>query len=76
MKQKVSGEEMIQEVELEEGREHPGQKSWILKFRGVNSVEQVLGQQKASVSQLLALYSSMAHALPIIKYALKGFQCP
>ena len=42
MKQNVSGGEMIQEVELEEGREHPGQKSWILKFRDIDSVEQVL----------------------------------
>ncbi|KAF7840404.1 Ribosome maturation factor rimM [Senna tora] len=40
LKQMVSGEEMIQEVELEEGREHPGQKSWILKLRGINTVEQ------------------------------------
>lgn len=42
MKQNVSGGEMIQEVELEEGREHPGQKSWILKFRGIDTAEQVL----------------------------------
>ncbi|XP_028755798.1 uncharacterized protein LOC114715170 [Neltuma alba] len=40
LKQNVSGGEMIQEVELEEGREHPGQKSWILKFRGIDTVEQ------------------------------------
>ncbi|KAI9127207.1 hypothetical protein K1719_001766 [Acacia pycnantha] len=40
LKQNVSGREMIQEVELEEGREHPGRKSWILKFRGIDTVEQ------------------------------------
>lgn len=39
LKQNVSGGEMIQEVELEEGREHPGQKIWILKFRGIDTVE-------------------------------------
>ncbi|KAF3450525.1 hypothetical protein FNV43_RR06610 [Rhamnella rubrinervis] len=40
LKQQVSGREMIQEVELVEGRGHPGQKSWILKFRGIDSVDQ------------------------------------
>lgn len=44
MKQQVSGREMIQEVELEEGRGHPGQKSWILKFKGINTVDQVREQ--------------------------------
>lgn len=29
------------EVELVEGRGHPGQKSWILKFEGIDSVEEV-----------------------------------
>lgn len=41
MKQQVLGRETIQEVELEEGRGHPGQKSWILKFRGIDTVDQV-----------------------------------
>ncbi|XP_062096873.1 uncharacterized protein LOC133802552 [Humulus lupulus] len=41
LKQQNSGREVIQEVELEEGRGgHPGQKSWILKFRGIDSVDQ------------------------------------
>ncbi|XP_024020535.1 uncharacterized protein LOC21398744 [Morus notabilis] len=40
LKQQVSGRETIQEVELEEGRGHPGQKSWILKFRGIDTVDQ------------------------------------
>ncbi|PON41749.1 Translation protein, beta-barrel domain containing protein [Parasponia andersonii] len=40
LKQQISGRDMIQEVELEEGRGHPGQKSWILKFRGIDSVDQ------------------------------------
>jgi len=33
---------MIQEIELVEGRGHPGQKSWIVKFNEINTVEQVL----------------------------------
>ncbi|TKY60101.1 Ribosome maturation factor RimM [Spatholobus suberectus] len=40
LKSKVLGGETIQQVELEEGREHPGLKSWILKFRGIDTVEQ------------------------------------
>ncbi|KAK7369188.1 hypothetical protein VNO80_11223 [Phaseolus coccineus] len=40
LKSKVLGGQSIQEVELEEGREHPGLKSWILKFRGIETVEQ------------------------------------
>ncbi|CAJ1938428.1 unnamed protein product [Sphenostylis stenocarpa] len=40
LKSKVLGGENIEEVELEEGREHPGLKSWILKFRGIDTVEQ------------------------------------
>ncbi|BAT73560.1 hypothetical protein LR48_Vigan01g038000 [Vigna angularis] len=40
LKSKVLGGQSIQEVELEEGREHPGLKSWILKFRGIDTVEQ------------------------------------
>ncbi|KAF4357423.1 hypothetical protein G4B88_009742 [Cannabis sativa] len=41
LKQQNSGREVIQEVELEEGRGgHPGQKSWILKFKGIDSVDQ------------------------------------
>ncbi|XP_038710833.1 uncharacterized protein LOC120005208 isoform X3 [Tripterygium wilfordii] len=40
LKQLVSGKETIQEVQLVEGRGHPGQKSWILKFEGVDVVDQ------------------------------------
>ncbi|KAL3020602.1 hypothetical protein AAZX31_05G153300 [Glycine max] len=40
LKSKVLGGESVQEVELEEGREHPALKSWILKFRGIDTVEQ------------------------------------
>ncbi|KAK7399729.1 hypothetical protein VNO78_10918 [Psophocarpus tetragonolobus] len=40
LKSKVLGGESIQQVELDEGREHPGLKSWILKFRGIDTVEQ------------------------------------
>ncbi|XP_055804760.1 uncharacterized protein LOC129873655 isoform X2 [Solanum dulcamara] len=41
---------MIQEIELMEGRGHPGQKSWILKFHEINSIEQA---QKLVGSALL-----------------------
>ncbi|XP_022140199.1 uncharacterized protein LOC111010926 [Momordica charantia] len=40
LKQQVSGREAIREVDLEEGREHPGRKSWILKFIGIDTAEQ------------------------------------
>jgi len=36
LKQRVLGQEIVQEVELVEGRGHPGQKSWILRFRGID----------------------------------------
>ncbi|KZV15868.1 hypothetical protein F511_29328, partial [Dorcoceras hygrometricum] len=39
LKQKVSGTETLQEIELLEGRGQPGQ-SWILKFNEINTVEQ------------------------------------
>lgn len=35
------GQDKIHEVELVEGRPHPAQKSWILKFRGLDDVDQV-----------------------------------
>lgn len=41
MRQQVSGRETVQEVELIEGRHHPGQKSWILRLNGIESVDQV-----------------------------------
>ncbi|KAL4289826.1 hypothetical protein GQ457_14G008750 [Hibiscus cannabinus] len=40
LRQQVSGEETIKEVELVEGREHPGKKSWILSFSGIETVDQ------------------------------------
>ncbi|KAL6991373.1 Nucleotidyltransferase [Sarracenia purpurea var. burkii] len=40
LKQQVLGRETIQVVELLEGRAHPGQKSWIVKFSKVNTVDE------------------------------------
>ncbi|KAI3741515.1 hypothetical protein L1987_59189 [Smallanthus sonchifolius] len=40
LKQQLLGREIIQEVELLEGRGHHGQKSWIIKFNNVDKVEQ------------------------------------
>ncbi|XVE51543.1 hypothetical protein DITRI_Ditri02bG0050400 [Diplodiscus trichospermus] len=40
LRQQVSGKETIKEVELVEGREHPGQKGWILSFSGIETVDQ------------------------------------
>ncbi|GAV79576.1 RimM domain-containing protein/PRC domain-containing protein [Cephalotus follicularis] len=40
VKQQVLGRETIQEVELVEGRAHPGQKCWILRFGGIDTVDQ------------------------------------
>ncbi|KAE8719873.1 16S rRNA processing protein RimM family, putative isoform 2 [Hibiscus syriacus] len=40
LRQPVSGKEAIKEVELVEGREHPGKKSWILSFSGIETVDQ------------------------------------
>ncbi|CAA3010288.1 uncharacterized protein LOC111412203 isoform X1 [Olea europaea var. sylvestris] len=39
LRQQVSGNESLQEIELVEGRGHPGQ-SWILKFNEIDTVEQ------------------------------------
>ncbi|XP_058101161.1 uncharacterized protein LOC131245604 isoform X2 [Magnolia sinica] len=39
LKVRVSGKETIQEVELTEGRGHPGQRNWILSFRGIDTVD-------------------------------------
>ncbi|KAF8118569.1 hypothetical protein N665_0004s0050 [Sinapis alba] len=41
LKQQLMGQDKIDEVELVEGRPHPAQKSWILKFRGLDDVDQV-----------------------------------
>ncbi|XP_038710763.1 uncharacterized protein LOC120005208 isoform X2 [Tripterygium wilfordii] len=49
LKQLVSGKETIQEVQLVEGRGHPGQKSWILKFEGVDVVDQETGEPLGTV---------------------------
>ncbi|KAK8524583.1 hypothetical protein V6N12_029448 [Hibiscus sabdariffa] len=40
LRQQVSGKETIKEVELVEGREHPGKKSWILNFSGIETVDE------------------------------------
>nr|GEY89386.1 16S rRNA processing protein RimM [Tanacetum cinerariifolium] len=40
LKQQLRGKEIVQEVELEEGRGHHGQKSWIVKFSNVDKIEQ------------------------------------
>ncbi|XWS18588.1 hypothetical protein CRYUN_Cryun32bG0057600 [Craigia yunnanensis] len=40
LRQQVLGKETIKEVELVEGREHPGRKSWILSFSGIETVDQ------------------------------------
>ncbi|CAN8245875.1 unnamed protein product [Cochlearia groenlandica] len=41
LRQLLLGQEKIDEVELVEGRPHPAQNSWILKFRGLDDVDQV-----------------------------------
>ncbi|KAK9268194.1 hypothetical protein L1049_010637 [Liquidambar formosana] len=40
LRQQFSGRHAVQEVELVEGRGHPGQKGWIVRFSGIDSVEQ------------------------------------
>ncbi|MCD7461432.1 hypothetical protein HAX54_046121 [Datura stramonium] len=50
LRQQVSGRDVVQEIELMEGRGHPGQKSWILKFHEINTIEQA---QKLVGSALL-----------------------
>ncbi|KAE9601218.1 putative 16S rRNA processing protein RimM [Lupinus albus] len=40
LRQNVLGEETIQEVELEQGRHHPAHNNWILKFKGIDTVDQ------------------------------------
>ncbi|XP_027770621.1 uncharacterized protein LOC107010044 isoform X2 [Solanum pennellii] len=50
LRQQVTGRDIIQEIELVEGRGHPGQKSWILKFHEINTIEQA---QKLVGSALL-----------------------
>ncbi|KAI3800701.1 hypothetical protein L1987_28795 [Smallanthus sonchifolius] len=40
LKQQLLGRDIIQEIELLEGRGHHGQKSWIIKFNNVDKVEQ------------------------------------
>ncbi|XP_021685587.2 uncharacterized protein LOC110668570 isoform X2 [Hevea brasiliensis] len=40
LRKSVSGKDMIEEVELVEGRGHPGRKRWILRFGGIDTVEQ------------------------------------
>ncbi|BBG97927.1 16S rRNA processing protein RimM family [Prunus dulcis] len=40
LRQQISGRETVQEVELVQGRGHPGQKSWILRLRGIETVDE------------------------------------
>ncbi|MBA0637263.1 hypothetical protein Godav_025498, partial [Gossypium davidsonii] len=40
LKQQFLSKETIKEVELVERREHPGKKSWILSFSGIETVDQ------------------------------------
>ncbi|XP_057950319.1 uncharacterized protein LOC131145195 [Malania oleifera] len=39
LRQRVLGRETIQEVELVEGRDNPGQKNWIVRFTGIDTVD-------------------------------------
>lgn len=45
LKERVAGKETIREVELVEGREHQGQKCWIVSFQEIDSVDKVLQRQ-------------------------------
>ncbi|KAL7243316.1 hypothetical protein ACSBR1_015668 [Camellia fascicularis] len=49
LRQEVSGRETIQELELLEGRGHPGQKGWIVKFSEIDTVEQESGEPVGTV---------------------------
>ncbi|XP_022715665.1 uncharacterized protein LOC111274909 isoform X2 [Durio zibethinus] len=49
IRQQVSGKETIKEVELVEGREHPGRKSWILRFSGIETMDEETGQVVGTV---------------------------
>uniref|UniRef100_A0A1D1YP83 Ribosome maturation factor RimM n=2 Tax=Anthurium amnicola TaxID=1678845 RepID=A0A1D1YP83_9ARAE len=40
LRTRISGKEEVREVELMGGRSHPGQKTWILSFNGVDTVDQ------------------------------------
>lgn len=40
LKRQILGKELVEEVELVEGRGHHGQKSWIIKFNNIEKVEQ------------------------------------
>ncbi|KAL4563588.1 hypothetical protein LXL04_027632 [Taraxacum kok-saghyz] len=40
LKRQILGKEIVEEVELIEGRGHHGQKSWIIKFNNIEKVEQ------------------------------------
>ncbi|PIA41407.1 hypothetical protein AQUCO_02200075v1 [Aquilegia coerulea] len=39
LKEQHLGKDIIREVELIEGRDHPGQRSWIVSFSGINTVD-------------------------------------
>ncbi|OAY74197.1 Ribosome maturation factor RimM, partial [Ananas comosus] len=40
LRTRAAGKEVIKEVELTGGRGHPGQKSWIISFSGIDTVEE------------------------------------
>ncbi|OAY71141.1 Ribosome maturation factor RimM [Ananas comosus] len=40
LRTRAAGKELIKEVELTGGRGHPGQKSWIISFSGIDTVEE------------------------------------
>lgn len=40
LRQRIAGRENLLEVELVEGRGYPGQKNWILKFNGYDSIDE------------------------------------
>lgn len=48
----MSGTENIQEIELVDGRGHPGQ-SWILRFNNIDTVEQVCAELGCYLSMII-----------------------
>ncbi|XP_042509347.1 uncharacterized protein LOC122084996 [Macadamia integrifolia] len=40
LRERILGREMIREVELFDGRSHPGQKSWIVSLSGIETVDE------------------------------------
>ncbi|KAJ4980760.1 hypothetical protein NE237_031597 [Protea cynaroides] len=40
LREQILGREMVREVQLVDGRSHPGQKSWIVSLSGIDTVDQ------------------------------------